>query len=244
MFLLLWSVELFAQRFNGVVKDKLSGFPIQNATIITGSFTIYTSVTGKFSLSNTHIGDTVNITCIGYLPYYLVLNKISSDTVFINLDKNSILLKAVTISGKTGYKDDSLKRRKEFGSVFNYKSPTFKDIFIPKYANTYTPYSYNTTPNNTTSIISLNLLSAIGLVNKSNAPISKFQKTLIKDEEDSYIDHVFSKRKVSSITALKDDSLSEFMNRYRPSVKELRKMNDYDLILYIKNNYLQFKNKN
>ena len=116
----------------------------------------------------------------------------------------------------------------------------FKDIFISKTPNSNSPNNYSIAPNNTTSIISINLLSAIGLINKSKAPLSKLQKVLIRDEEDSYIDHLFSKRKVASITTLKDDSLSEFMNRYRPSAKDLRKMKEYDLIRYIKNNYQQF----
>ena len=232
--------QLFAQRLNGVVKDEFTNLPIQNVNIKTSSFATFTSITGKFSLLNAHIGDTIKCTYIGYKSYYLVLNKINTDTIYICLEQNSIFLKDVTINGINSYKMDSIKRRKEFASVFAHDSPALKDIFINKSAYTYTPYSYNTSLNNTTSIVSINILSVIGLLNKNNAPVSKLQKVLLKDEESSYIDHVFSKARVSKATSLTGDSLSEFMDRYRLSIKELKKMTDYDLMLYIRKNYKEF----
>lgn len=240
LILALLSFQLSAQRLNGMVKDNFTNLSIKNVNIKTTSSTAFTSVNGKFSLSNIHIGDTIKFFCTGYRPYYLVLNKINTDTIFIYLEQNSILLKNVTINGINGYKEDSISRRKEFASVFAYKSPGLKDIFITRSPYTYAPYSYNTTLNSTTSIASINLLSAIGLLNKNKTPISKLQKALLKDEEYSYIDHVFSKVKISNVTSLKGDSLSEFINRYRPSIKELKNMTDYDLILYIKKNYKEF----
>ncbi len=232
--------KLFAQQLNGVVKDKLTRLPIQNVSIKTALSTTFTSSSGKFSLHNTYIGDTVKITCIGYEPYYLLSNKIINDTILIYLEQNSILLKGVTINNKNGYKLDSIRRRKEFASVFARKSPALKDIFISKPVYSYTPNNYITAPNSTASIVSINVLSVIGLLNKNKAPVSKLQKVLLKEEEDNYIDHLFSKRKVTTITSLKNDSLIEFMNKYRPSAAELKKMNDYDLIMYIKKYYQEF----
>ncbi len=66
------------------------------------------------------------------------------------------------------------------------------------------------------------------------------QKQLLNDEEYNYVDHVFSKEKVQSLTSLKGDSLQNFMNEYRPSIKELKQMTDYQLILYIKKSYDTF----
>jgi len=241
---LLISIQLFAQRVNGVIIDKFTSLPIQNVNISTTLFTTFTSIAGKFTIPNTRIADTIRFSCIGYKPYYLIINRVIVDSLVIKLEQNSVQLREVTIKGINNYKMDSLRRRNEFAKLFNYKSPAFKDIFIPKASYSNVPYGYNTALNNTTSILSINLLSAIGLINKGNAPLSKLQKVLIKDEEDRYVDHIFSKRKVTSLTTLKDDSLSEFMNKYRPAAMELRKMTEYDLILYIKNKYKQFKNKN
>lgn len=234
------SFQLFAQRLNGVVKDKFTNLPIQNVSVTTKLSVSFTSISGTFSLPRPPIDDTIKFTCIGYQPHYLATYKINKDTILVYLEQYSILLKSATVTAKNGYKMDSLSRRKEFASVFAYKAPTFKDIFISKSAYANTPNNYITAPNSTASIVSINVLSVIGLLNKNKAPLSKLQKTLLKEEEDSYINHQFSKRKVSTITSLKNDSLTEFMNRYRPSAAALKKMTDYDLILYIKKNYQEF----
>lgn len=239
--IILSSFQLFAQRLNGVVKDKLTNLPIQNVSVKTSRSVSFTLISGKFSLPSPPIGDTIKFSCIGYEPHYLVTYKINNDTIIVYLEQYSILLKGATVTAKNGYKMDSLRRRNEYTSVFAYKAPAFKDIFISKSAYSNIPNNYITAPNSTASIVSINVLSVIGLLNKNKAPVSKFQKTLMKEEEDSYIDHLFSKRKITTITSLKNDSLTEFMNRYRPSAAALKKMTDYDLILYIKKNYQEFK---
>lgn len=243
LLIILSPCHLFAQRLNGVVKDKFTNLPIQNVSIKTAQSVSFTSISGKFSLPKPPIGDTIKFSCIGYEPHYLVTYKINNDTIVVYLEQYSILLKSATVTAKNGYKMDSLKRRKEFAAVFAYKAPALKDIFISKSAYSNTPNNYISAPNSTASIVSINVLSVIGLLNKNKAPVSKLQKTLLKEEEDSYIDHQFSKRKVSTITSLKNDSLTEFMNRYRPSASALKKMTDYDLILYIKKYYQEFISK-
>ena len=237
------SFQLFAQRLTGIVKDKFTNLPIQNVSVKTEQSVSFTSISGRFSLPKPPIGDTIKFSCIGYEPNFLVTYKINNDTIVVYLEQYSILLKSASVTAKNGYKMDSLSRRKEFASVFAYKAPAFKDIFISKSAYSNTPNNYITAPNSTASIVSINILSVIGLLSKNNAPVSKLQKTLLKQEEDSYIDHQFSKRKVTTITSLKNDSLTEFMNRYRPSATALKKMTDYDMILYIKKNYQEFINK-
>lgn len=240
LILMLLSFQLLAQRLNGVVTDKSTNLPISGANVRTLYSTTFTSAIGQFNFTNTHIGDTLKISYIGYKPYYLVLDKINTDTLHIYLEQNSIQLKTVTIKGANDYKMDSILNRKAFASLFGHKSPGLKDAFITKSPDAHVPYSYNTAPNSTASIVSINLLSVIGLLNKNQAPVSKLQKVLLKDEEDGYVDHVFSKSRVSALTSLKGDSLSDFMNRYRPAIKQLKEMTDYDLILYIKKSYKEF----
>ena len=181
LILTLLSFKLFAQRLNGVVADKFTNQPIQNVNVQTISFATITSIGGKFSLPNIRMGDTIKFSCIGYRSYYVTFNKISTDTMLIYLEQDHILLKNVTINGVNGYKMDSINKRKEFAAIFAYKSSGFKNIFITKSPYVYTPYSYNTALNSTASIVSVNLLSVIGLLNKNKAPVSRLQKTLLKD---------------------------------------------------------------
>ncbi len=240
LLLSLLSFQAYAQSINGVVKDKFTNLPISNVSVKTLSSLNFTSVSGRFSLNNIRIGDTIKFSCIGYQPHQLVVSKIISDTILVYLNQNSILLKSVTINHKNDYKSDSIRKRKEYAAMFTYKAPTIKDIFIPKSVYSNTPNNYINAPNSTASIVSINVLSVIGLLNKNNAPVSRLQKVLLKEEEDMYIDHVFSRKKVTTITSLKNDSLIEFINKYRPRAAELKKMNDYDLIMYIKKYYQEF----
>jgi hypothetical protein len=110
-----------------------------------------------------------------------------------------------------------------------------KHLNLKIYSLQYSPFQ-----NSTSSLIGVNLLSVIGLLSKKNAPVSKMQKQLIKDEEYNYVDHIFSKEKVQSLTSLKGDSLQNFINEYRPSIKEVKQMTDYQVIIYIKKSYETF----
>lgn len=39
---------------------------------------------------------------------------------------------------------------------------------------------------------------------------------------------------------MQGDSLQDFMDTYRPIITRLKQMNDYDLIIYIKESYTEF----
>jgi hypothetical protein len=197
-----------------------------------------TASDGRFSLLKPALEDTIKVTCIGYKPYYFTLDlKNFTDTLLIALRPQSLILNQVNITGIYNYKSDSLRIRKEFGSVFNYKAPSLKDAFIKKSSES---NRYNTVSNNTSQILSVNVLSLIGLIGKNKTSLSKLQKTLQKDEEVKYIEHLFSKQKVIALTALKGDSLQAFMETYRPSLIQLKKMSGYDLMIYIKKSYNEF----
>lgn len=237
---MLLSFQLYAQHLNGIAVDRISKLPVANANVSTALLTVFTSAVGKFSLTNLHFGDTIKITCIGYKPYKLILDTAESDTIHIYLDQSPILLKDVIINGIRDFKKDSIRNRKQFASIFAYKSRRLTDIFTTKSPYSYVPYSSNTASNNTTSIISLDLLSLADLLTKNGVPASRLQKAMLKEEENNYVEHVFSKIKVSIITSLKGDSLQDFMDQYKPSIQAIKKMTDYGLILYIKKSYTEF----
>ncbi len=100
LLLIFSSFQLFAQRLNGVVKDKLTNLPIQNVSIKTPASLSFTSISGKFSLPGPPIGDTIKFSCIGYEPKYLVTYKINNDSLIVYLEQHAILLNNVTINAK------------------------------------------------------------------------------------------------------------------------------------------------
>lgn len=89
-------------------------------------------------------------------------------------------------------------------------------------------------------MLSINVLSLLSIIGRNKTPISKLQKSLIKDEESEYVNHVFTKEKVRDLTTLKGDSLQIFMDAYRPSIQKLKNMTEYDLMLYVKKSFNEF----
>lgn len=230
---------LYGQQINGLVVDQVSGSPIINAVLQTSKSITFTDSIGGFNLDDLDIGDTIRISHMSYLLYdHIFVDTSKTNLLVIKLKSRSIVLKSVNINVTRNYMLDSLIRRKEFASVFAYKDPRFKDIFIaksPTISHQYQPFQPSTS-----SLVSVDLLSVIGLLGKNRNPISKLQKKLLQEEKDNYIAHVFSEEKVQSLTLLQGDSLQKFINEYRPSADLIAQMSDYELLLYIKKSYEEF----
>lgn len=237
--LMLLSSNVFAQRIAGVVIDKNTYLPVANAFVGTRSSKGISNLQGKFILGNIKPGDTLRITCVGYKPYQLVTGFLKTDTLRCYIDPASTVLNEVRIKAKRNAKADSLRNRKEFVSTFNYRGANVKDAFITR-STKYVPSNYINADKSTATILSVNLLSVIDMLGNHKTPQSKLQKVLLKDEENEYVDRFFSPEKVSAVTNLKGDSLQNFMNQYHPDIKKVKKMNDYDMVTYIKDSYAQF----
>jgi len=61
-----------------------------------------------------------------------------------------------------------------------------------------------------------------------------FQQRLLREEEDKFIDHRFTRTLTRKITGLSGDSLIQFMNFYRPSYQFTKFTTDYEFQEYIK----------
>jgi hypothetical protein len=239
--LLFFPARLFAQQLSGVVLDKNTRLPVPYATVMGANTLTATSADGRFYITNISPGDSVKITSIGYKSYKLGFDLSTPQLVTVYLQPTSILLQDVLVKLKHDPKLDSVRVRKEFASVFAYERPKFKDMFVTVDPYVYIPYNYIDAPKSTASIVSVNLLSVISLLSKkSKDPSSKLQKTLLKDEETEYVDRQFSKQKIIKLTNLRGDSLLSFMDDYRPTIKQAKKMSDYEMMLYIKKSYAEF----
>ncbi|WP_316795822.1 hypothetical protein [Pedobacter agri] len=236
--LLIISNRLFSQQINGQVLDHVSKLPIENAVVKYGNEVSITSSTGKFSFSKNPSNQTIKINKLGYDDYELNLNNNFKDVIVL-LRSVAIDLNDVTIYSKRDYLKDSLQIREDFARVFAYKDPTIKDVLVKKGLRYKTPGS-NLVSNSTSSILSLDVLKTVGLLTKNKSSISKLKKVQLKDEETNYINHRFSPEKISAITKLEDDSLNSFIEKYRPTATEIRKMNDYEILMYVKQSYVEF----
>jgi hypothetical protein len=222
-----------AQQINSTVVDFTTKMPVANAVVLSGASAAFTSSTGGFIIKYTKATDTIKITHVGYKPYNLSVTGLIPAIIYMQPD--NILISEIFIKRSRNYKLDSLAMRRDFAKIFSYKSPGIKDIFI-----THSPYEKNNRPNNTSELVTINLLQVVSLFSKQKTSTTRLQKLVLNDEEDAYVYRMFSKQKIEEITKLKGDSLQDFILKYKPSVQQAKSMTAYDMVNYIKKNYTVF----
>jgi hypothetical protein len=125
------------------------------------------------------------------------------------------------------YHLDSLQNRADYAKGFNYKKPDFKSV-VPVVG--------------LTIIVDIDeLVRAFQYRKKHNA--LDFQKRLIEQEGEKFIDHRFSKGLITKLTALTGPARDSFMMIYRPTYEFTKTASDYDFNSYIKESFKKFKEK-
>jgi len=135
----------------------------------------------------------------------------------IALHVNPTELKEVKVMPRS-YRNDSIQNRKDYAKVFNFKKPGFKI----------------TSPGNGTGVgVDLDELINVFRFARTKR-IQAFQRRLVEEEQDKYIDHRFNRSIVLKVTRLQGDELDSFMVKYRPSYEFCQRATDYDLLDYVK----------
>lgn len=115
------------------------------------------------------------------------------------------------------YKMDSLQNRRDYAKAFDFKKPGI---------------GISTSPGGG---VGMDLTQFINMFKfRYNRRMMGFQRRLIQEEEDKFIDHRFSRATTRKITGLTGDSLIQFMRVYRPSYEFTKFASDYDFLEYIK----------
>lgn len=131
------------------------------------------------------------------------------------------------------YKADSIENRETYAKVFNFRKPGLR------LSNT-SPQSY--VPGSVTVGIDLDELINMFRFKRTRQMLA-FQRRLVQEEQDKYIDHRFTKRLVIQLTGLKSPSLEPFMDFCRPTYDLLIYMNDIELGYYIEQSFIIYKRK-
>jgi hypothetical protein len=238
---LFLSQSIYAQRITGMVMGDVTHLPLAYAGVSSGSNSTQCNAYGIFTI-DVRPADSVRINCAGYQYYAFKPNLTNrADTMVIYVKPIAHALKQVNVRSTRNFKGDSINTRNEFDYVLLYKGTRLGDVFLNRHANKYVPNNYITSASSTSAIIGVNVLSVVSLLSKNKDPMTKLQKTIIRDEGDNYVDHEFSKEKVATLTSLKGDRLETFMETYRPSIDQAKKMSEYEMIGYIKKSYEEFK---
>ena len=169
-------------------------------------------------------GDSLRFSYLGRATQYFPVNMMNSAMGFdIALHVNPTELAEVRVAPKNYYLD-SLQNRKDYEKIFNFKKPGLE---ITEGAN---------------GNAGLDLDALINMFNfKKNRRMLAFQKRLIEDEHDKFIDHRFTHYIVKKITGLTGDAADSFMFRFRPSYEFTKIATDYEFFDYIKLAYQDYK---
>jgi hypothetical protein len=125
-------------------------------------------------------------------------------------------LPAVSVRPRN-YRMDSMQNRKDYAKAFDFHKPGI---------------SVSTSPGGG---VGLDINEFIGMFRfRYNKRMQGFQRRLIQEEEDKFVDHRFTRALTRKITGLTNDSLIQFMKLYRPSYEFTQLSNEYEFLEYIK----------
>jgi hypothetical protein len=221
------SQSLLAQyKVKGTVYDSSRLYAIELVTVqSTGGKLTMTDSAGKYSIDVAE-KDSVWFSFLGKpTPKYPVL-KIADVTQFdIALRLKSDVMKEVKIKTRS-YKEDSLQNRRDYAKAFNFRRPSMETM---------------------TSVISsgvgFDVQEIIRLFQfRKNKSIALFRARLEQEERDKFIDKRFSKLLVKRLTGIKkEEELTSFMNKYRPTFEFTTGTSDYEFQYFIKIAFEEFK---
>lgn len=223
----LFAFISFASFGQNIVKGRVNNFtsdtimPLPNATVknIISGETILSDKNGNYSIhakeNDQIVFSYVNFTndTITITPQYFI-----SGYDAALMDKETYL-KGVTV--RANYAVDSLARREEYRDVFDKPA--------------------GITGGNTPQAGVGVSLSPISYFSKRARQKRKFKKRLVNQEEEYYIDYVFSVGRVAHLTGLRGEQLSDFMYRYRPSYELCRQLSYAEMTIYISNKFVEYK---
>lgn len=157
--------------------------------------------------------------------------------------QNKELLNPVTVYTNP-YKADSIRNRKVYESIFDYRKKPL-NMGDNKWNRTIMVMGKKVSldPQKSLSLLDINSLSHV-IASKKDKQKQTLQARLVQEEQEKYIDHIFTPALVERFSNIHDDdSLHSFITRYAPSYTELQSMNELDLGKYIMDKTKLFRQK-
>lgn len=209
-FCLLCLTSVSAQQvIRGMVASREEKLPMKGVQLINeyDSTVHYTDSNGNFEMS-VRRGQLYSIYYPGYvLARFRISEGFIPNYFKLYLDKNTLINPdRYAYSELTEYQKDSIER-------YNLYKTTLE---IPRMSGVDA------------------LSSPFSAMSKRNRMAWEFQERFEMEERERYIDFTFNPQLVHDITKLEGDELALFMRRFRPKYEELRKMDTYTLMTYIR----------
>ncbi len=213
-------MDAFSQiTVRGTVYNMNRTKPLEAVSVVsTSGKGVVTDSNGNYSIT-VNERDSISFSYLGRYTMKYPVNMISIYTNFdVALHVEATELRQVQVAPKN-YHMDSLQNRQDYAKIFNYKKPGIKvsDAGINGAG------------------VGLDLDEIINMFRfNRNRRMLAFQRRLIQEEQDNFIDHRFTKLIVKKLTRITSPDLDSFMTRYRPSYNFTKTSTDYEFDEYIK----------
>ncbi|MDI3318692.1 hypothetical protein QJ048_02850 [Pinibacter sp. MAH-24] len=199
--------------------DETNTFPIPGVSVLSKSGRgTTTDSSGRYSIVLAE-SDSIYFSYLNKPTSKFAVNTIADPNAFnVAIRIPVAYLKEIRVLPRN-YKMDSLQNRIDYAKVFNYKKPGLSI----------------TAPNTGALGVGLDLDQIIGMFSvQKNRRMALFQKRLIWEEHEKFIDHRFSRGVIRRLTKLDSTALDTFMIVFRPSYLFTASRSDYDFYDYIK----------
>ena len=133
------------------------------------------------------------------------------------------LLKEVRIYGKN-YRQDSAENRQSYSKIFDYQKPGLKSTYSP----------------GGPAGLDINELINIFYFRRNKMNLA-FQKRLIEEERDKYVDYKFNNSLLKRVTGLTGDTLEKYKREYKPPFEFIANATELEFYEYILKSAAQFK---
>jgi hypothetical protein len=211
---------------SGSVYDMSKTRPIEGVSVLTTSGRgTTTNNLGNYSIVATD-NDSIYFSYLTKSTMRFPVKTITNFNAFdISLHVQTNILPEVTVMPPS-YKFDSLQNRLDYAKAFNYKKPGIGITSSPAGG----------------SGVGLDLDQLINAFRfRKNKSMLGFQRRLIQEEEDKFVDHRFNKTIIRKLTPLREPDLSNFMKMFRPSYEFTLLTNEYEFYDYIKQSYRKYR---
>ncbi|MGB8191128.1 MAG: hypothetical protein WCF67_04370 [Chitinophagaceae bacterium] len=219
IFLLLGPAsQLIAQiKISGTVYDASRALPLPSVSVLsTGGQGTSTDSLGRYVIF-VNERDSISFSFLNRptikFPVLSIQNIFQFD-ISLHVPVNE--LPAVSVRPRN-YKMDSMQNRRDYAKAFDFRKPGI---------------GISTSP---TGGVGLDLTEFINMFRfRHNKRMLAFQRRLVQEEQDKFIDQRFTRAVTRKITGLTGDSLMHFMKIYRPSYEFAQVSNEYEFLEYIK----------
>ena len=213
-------------RVSGTVYDLSRKVGLEAVSVLStsGSGTI-TNKSGQYSII---VNETDSI-WFSYLnkptPKYPVLSIQNFNNFEISLHVAITTLPEIRIMPRN-YRRDSVQNRLDYAKAFDFQKPGVGSVL-------------SVGPNGGAGLDINEFINMFRF--RRNRRMLAFQDRLLREEEERFIDHRFSRALIIKLTQLRGSDLDSFIVRYRPTVEFTQYSTDYEFQSYIKTCFLHYQ---